>query len=188
MWRYLHPGGAGLNNCTFASFFTYMVRIDLLQIQTYCMVKSNLMQYIEWYCLAYFIDCVQIRVMVLGCFLLSLFKYVGLFCLVLCFKGGEGLIYKKNVCKHGSQVEPYTVSLTLTYVKCVFLGTIHFRWFHNFWPWPWSLTSFWKTLILAIFWLLFSDGCRPVSVVVFWQLLFKIWLSLVLLIHRLMNI
>ena len=63
--------------------------------------------------------------MVLGVFLfqlLSLFKYVGLFCLVLCFQGGEGLTYKKkNVCKHGSQVEPYTVSLTLTYVKCVFI-------------------------------------------------------------------
>ena len=94
-----------------------------------------------------------------------------------------------NLCKHGSQDEPYTVSLTLTNVKCVFLVTIHFRsWFDNFWPWPWSLTSFWKTLILAIIWMLFSDGCRPVSVVVFWQLLLKTWLSLVFLLHRVINI
>ena len=90
-------------------------------------------------------------------------------------------------------------------------GTIIF----DLWPWPWSMTYFWKTLALVItflpevigfsyctcvfpvtrpftwyhnFWLcdldlevwptfgklqpllLFSDGCRPASVVVFWQL------------------
>ena len=31
------------------------------------------------------------------------------------------------ICKHGSQDEPYTVSLTTTYVKCVFPVTIPFR-------------------------------------------------------------
>ena len=88
--------------------------------------------------------------------------------------------------------------------------------FFTLWPWPWSLTYFWKTLTLAITflsvvvglsyctcvlletrpftlyhnflprdldlevwptfeklqpWMLFNDGCRPASVVVFWQLL-----------------
>ena len=47
---------------------------------------------------------------------------------------------------------------------CTFLVTKPFAWYQNFftlWPWPWSLTYFWKTLTLATieWWLPPSERC-----------------------------
>ena len=44
--------------------------------------------------------------------------------------------------------EPWETGLS--YFTCVFLVTRPFTSYHNFLPWPWSLTYFWKTLTVII--------------------------------------
>ena len=62
----------------------------------------------------------------------------------------------------------------LSYCTCVFLATRPFTWYHNFWPCDLDL-ELWPTFEKLYPWLLFSDGCRPASIVVFWQLLLTLW-------------
>ena len=59
----------------------------------------------------------------------------------------------------------------LSYYTCVFLVTRPFIWYRNFWPLDLDLEVRPTSEKLEPL-LLFSDGCRPASVVVFWQLLF----------------
>ena len=42
----------------------------------------------------------------------------------------------------------------------VFLVTRKFIWYHNLWPWLWSLTYFWKTFTLAVYLYIVPPGER----------------------------
>ena len=59
-----------------------------------------------------------------------------------------------------------------SYYTCVFLVTRLFTVYHNFWLCDLDL-EVWPTFEKLSPWMLFNNGCRPVSVVVFWQLLFQ---------------
>ena len=60
----------------------------------------------------------------------------------------------------------------LSYCTCIFLMTRPFTWYHNFWPCDLDL-EVWPTCENFNLGCYFNDGCRPASVVVFWQLLFS---------------
>ena len=57
----------------------------------------------------------------------------------------------------------------LLYCTCVFLVTRPFSWYDNFWPRDLDL-EVWPAFEKLESLLLFSDGCCPASVVVFWHL------------------
>ena len=59
----------------------------------------------------------------------------------------------------------------LSFCICIFLVIRPFTWYRKFWPCDLHL-EVWPTFEKLKSRLLFSDGCRPSSVVVFWQLLF----------------
>ena len=60
----------------------------------------------------------------------------------------------------------------LSYCTCVFLVKRPFTWYHNFWPRDLDL-EVWPTCEKLLLCLLFNEGCRPASVVVFWQLYYQ---------------
>ena len=64
------------------------------------------------------------------------------------------------------------LNIGLSYLACVFLMTISFRWYHNTWPWPCSLTYIRKTLTLHITFLPLDIGLSYLASVFFiilWQ-------------------
>ena len=61
------------------------------------------------------------------------------------------------------------LQIGISYCTYVFLLTRPFTWYHNLWPWPWSLTYFRKTLTLAITFISEEMGLSYFTLHSWWQ-------------------